>query len=180
MALISHNLNTNILFAIEYSVILLDSGYSRENILSNLAGKSFGKISSFANKSLRSINKGSSYQDALLLQQNRERHSSMKRFISIFNSDQNSDIRPMLNDLSDQVMKQKNLSAETLVDNLTSKLQKSMTISAIPIFIFFVILLQNSLEEMIFIPRPELDYLLYGVTVVLLIIILLRSRYNED
>ncbi|MFT4303485.1 MAG: type II secretion system F family protein [Candidatus Woesearchaeota archaeon] len=180
MGLISNNLNTNILISIEYSITLLASGYSRENILSNLANKNFGYISSFSKKSLKLIQKGKSYQEALQIRYEHERHTSMKRFISILNADANANITMMLNDLSEQIMKQKNLSAETLIDNLTSKLQKSMSISAIPLFIFFIILIESSFEEVAFISRPNLDYIFYGVTIFLLIILLLRSRYHED
>jgi hypothetical protein len=179
MGLFSNNLNTNILIAIEYSITLLNSGYSRENILLNLSKKKISKISPFSKKAIRHINSGKPYDEALSDLYMNQQHKNLKKFISIFNSDKASDITSMLNDLSSQIIKEKQLTIDTMIDNLTSKMQKSMMIVAIPLMIFFIVLIESTLMVDAFIPRPELDYLVYGITILILMIVLTKMRYKE-
>jgi hypothetical protein len=178
MGLFSNNLNTNLLISIEYSTTLIASGYSRENILMNLGQKKFGKISKISRKAIKKINSGKSYTETLDDIYSHQEHKNLRRFISIFNSDTSSDITSMLNDLSNHILKEKKFTVETLLDNLASKMQKSMMLIALPLMIFFVILIEHSLE-IDFVPRPNLDYLIYGITILILLILLIKMRYKE-
>jgi hypothetical protein len=178
MALVSYDINSNILVSIEYAITLLDAGYSRENILSNMASKGFGTVSRFSKKAIRKMKKGLTYGDALENQQMHEHHHNMKRLATIYKAE--GDIRPMLDNLSKEIMKEKQLGADNLIDSMTSKLQKASTIVAFPILIFFVGILEDAFPGFQLIERPSLDYLVYGITLLILLVIILRMRYNEN
>lgn len=179
MGLISHNTNTNILIAIEYTVTLLAAGYSRENIIVNLGKKKFGDVSNFSKSASERIEE-KGYHDALTGIFEKHKHSNLRRFISILNAEDSIDISPMLNDLSYQIMKEKSLTAENLIDNLTSRMQKTMMIAGLPIVIFFVIIIQGAFPGTEFVPRPQLDHLVYGIALLLLLVLMIRMRYDED
>jgi len=179
MGLFSNNTNTNVLISIEYTITLLSAGYSRENIIVNLGKKKFGRVSKLAKGITKGLEK-KGYHESLTKEYEIERQPNLKRFISIMNSDDSIDISPMLNDLSYQIMKEKELTADNMIDNMTSGLQKTLIITALPMIIFFVILLQSAFPSVDVVPRPELDYLLYGVTVLLLMVIIVRMKYNES
>ncbi len=179
MSLFSHNTNTNILITIEYIVTLLAAGYSRENIMTNLSKKRFGHISGVAKSLISNMNSGKSYHDALDFEYNKQKQSNMKRFLQILNAEDSVNIIPMLNDMSNQIMKEKQLTVDNLIDSLSSKTQKIMIVCFLPISIFLIIFLQQAFPNFSPVVRPDLDYLINGITIIIIVALLLLMRYND-
>lgn len=180
MALFSHNTNTNVLIAIEYATTLINSGYSRENILANLGKKSFGEISAFSNSAIRKMNKGKSYHDAIKELYDKQQQQNVKRFISAFNAEDSTNIVPILTDLSNHILKEKELTVDNLIDNLSSKMQKMMMVMALPLAIFFLLVIEDALPSINgIVPRPTFDYFIYGITIIILLWLIIKMKYNE-
>jgi hypothetical protein len=180
MAVFSHNTDTNILFASAYARTLLNAGYSKEHVLTSLSKKHFGRVSIMAKRIIEMINKGLGFHDALLAEAEKERHANIKRLIGILNADDSVNISPMLLELDQRIMKDKELSADNMIDSMSSSLQKMMLVCALPIAIFFVVFLQDALPSLAFIPRPQLDYLVYGISVMILLILIMRMRMHDN
>lgn len=179
MALFSHNLNTQILIAIEYAKALLQAGYSIENILSNISKKKWDDVSASSGRILKCMTKGKSLNTALKEEADRVGHKNLKKLIVAFNVEEGVDMKGVLTSLSDLIVKEKQLTADSLIDSLTGSLQKAMTVLAMPLIIFFVVFLQSALAATELTLRPNVDYAIYTLTAGILLVILIRMRYKE-
>ncbi|MFT4343339.1 MAG: type II secretion system F family protein [Candidatus Woesearchaeota archaeon] len=177
MGLFSNNVNTNILMAIEYVLVQHNAGYSREHIITSLTHRKFGAITRVARKVLVQMHKGKDCTGALEHVQSHVRHRYLKRFVSILSNE--SDFDDQLDDLADEILKMKRLTAENLIDNLSSRLQKTTLILSIPFALFFISIIEEVIPGIELISRPELDYGIYAITIFLLLLLLVRLRYNE-
>ena len=162
---------TSMLYAIEYARVLLSAGKGKETVITQLAEHHFPHISPAARKVLKQIKKGYAFNDALT-RAGQHHATTVQEFLGAFKT---GNPQQMLDDLSQRLIQEQQRSTEQQIDTLHNSMQKAVMVMGLPLALFMLLIIEDALT-IEFISRPHLDYALFGVSLLLLAIIMVRMR----
>ena len=186
MSLFQHNVNTDVLIAIEYTNVLYSCNYAAESIVYELSQKKFGSVTLACKDILKRVANGKTLQAALMEEKNHVSSKNMQLFISALGSETGVDVSQRLTDLGKHIVAEKKLSVESFISNIKSKLNKILILLIIPLIVYFLV--ELSTETFIQFEQftsltPTLKNTIYiGVLiadVIILAFFLMSMRYKE-
>ncbi len=148
MALFGHNTNTNILLAIEYINVLLQSNHGLETIFVKVGEKNFFGVSPVFARVIKKVQKGKSMKEVLQSEKNKTKNKNMKKLLDLLDVSEGMNLQPLLIDLSNDVMDRKEFGMDNLLENLGAGLSKIMALISFPIIIFFAYMAQEASQNL--------------------------------
>jgi len=183
MVLLFRNINSYLLVAIEYVKMMLSCRFGTEAVIYALSKHKFGDISIKAKDVITMTQQGMMLNDAIDNVIMSIKNNNHKKFWMAMKSEQGVNVIARLNELSTEIMKQRELAISNLVDSLSSNLNKIVIAESASLLVFLIpVFNQTAKTSEVFaniqIPEIIVHYIPIAV-IVIIIFLLINTRYKE-
>jgi archaellum biogenesis protein FlaJ (TadC family) len=174
MSIYYQNREVLLILSIELCNSLFSSGVSKIDILKKIGEEEFGDISKISKKIVLTSQKQNIHvENAISQEYNHISDTILKDFFSAFNVAEDVDIRPLLTNIGNQVIKERDISAEEKLSKVTGRMNKIIVVLMMPVLILLAIFIQDAISTLLtFQLRPMMDYIIYGVMALALVVLL--------